>query len=125
MATRKKTTSESDGARTDEFAATAPKLARTRKSATSEGNSAPEPKKVKSSAATHKAPARKTVKAATAPEPAIETVAAETASFDIGLHHDEISKEAYYHWQRSGCPQGTEHHHWLAAIEIVRGRHTK
>jgi hypothetical protein len=71
------------------------------------------------------APARKSVKTAPAAEPAVEAAMAETVAFDISLHHEEIGKEAYYTWLRNGCPQGSEHHDWLAAIEIVRARYER
>ena len=125
MATRKKNSSQAQTARGDEFAPAAPRLSRTRNTAAPEGAIAPERKKAKSSAATHKSPARKTGIAAAASEPAVEAVIVETATFDVGLHHEEISKEAYCTWLRNGCPQGSEHHDWLAAIEIVRARHQR
>ena len=122
MATRKKTSPDSQTARADEFAAASQKLTRAHKSANTDVSAeAEKTARSKSPAATHKAPARKSVPAAPAAEPAVE--AAETTAFDTSLHHEEISKEAYYTWLRNGCPQGTEHHDWLAAIEIVRARH--
>ena len=125
MATRKKTSPASETVRGDEFAAASQKLSRARKSAAGDTSATAE-KKARSkspAAATHKAPARKNVPAAPAAEPAIQDFAAEEAAFDISLHHEEISKEAYYTWLRNGCPQGSEHHDWLAAIEIVRARY--
>ncbi len=124
MATRKKTSSEAQTVRGEEFAPAAPQLSRTRKPTAPEGATSPE-QKTKSSAATHKAPARKTVMTVAASEPASEAVMAETTTFDVGLHHEEISKEAYCTWLRNGCPQGSEHHDWLAAIEVVRARHQR
>lgn len=126
MAIRKKTSTESETVRADEFAAAAQKLAHTRRTATPELAPTAEQKKVapKSSAATHKAPARKSVM----PMPAAEAVGpnvAEWSSVDISLHHEEISKEAYHHWLRNGCQQGSQHDDWLAAIEIVRERFVK
>ncbi len=125
MATRKKTSSEAQTVRGEEFATAAQQLSRTRKTAPPEAATAPEQKKAKSSAATHKAPARKSVIAVATPEAAVEAVIVETTTFDIALHHEEIGKEAYYHWLRNGCPQGSEHQDWLAAIGVVRARHQK
>ncbi|MDR3719568.1 MAG: DUF2934 domain-containing protein [Bryobacteraceae bacterium] len=127
MATRKKTSPDSETVRADEFAAASQKLTRARKSATTDASATAE-KMTRSkspAAATHKAPARKSVPAAPAAEPAVEAFVAETVAFDISLYHEEISKEAYYTWLRNGCPQSTEHHDWLAAIEVVRARHQK
>jgi hypothetical protein len=72
-------------------------------------------------AATHKTPARKASVEVAAVE---RTAAVRVASFDVAAHHDEISKEAYYHWLRRGAPQSSEEHDWLAAIEIVRARYS-
>lgn len=127
MATRKKTNSDPLTARGEEMAAVAPKLTRTRKAAAPEGTVASEQKTAtpKSSAATHKAPARKALAAVAGVDSPVEAVVVETTTFDISLHHAEISTEAYYHWLRRGCPQGSEHDDWLAAIEVVRARHRK
>jgi|GEM_PF-1670104 len=122
MATRKKTSPESEAVRAEEFATAPKKRGHTRKTAGSDGSGPAVAKKTsaKSAAATHVAPARKTVSAAPSPE-----TIAEAAVFDVAFHHEEISKEAYYTWLRNGCPQGSEQHDWLTAIEVVRARHLK
>ncbi|HRI83336.1 MAG TPA: DUF2934 domain-containing protein [Opitutaceae bacterium] len=35
----------------------------------------------------------------------------------------EIQKAAYYLWLESGCPEGRELEHWLAAKELLKHRH--
>lgn len=128
MAIRKKTATESEIVRAEEAVKTGQKSSRARKSAGAEVASAAGTKAAKTkspAAATHKAPAHKTVKAAPAAELSVEASVIAQTTFDAGLHHEEIRTEAYLTWLRNGCPQGSEHHDWLAAIEIVRARHEK
>jgi hypothetical protein len=127
MAIRKKTATESETVRGEEAVKTGQKSSRAR-NAGAETASAAGTKTAKSkspAAATHKAPARKTVNAAPAAEALVESSVIAQSTFDVELHHEEIRTEAYCHWLRNGCPQGSEHHDWLAAIEIVRARHEK
>jgi hypothetical protein len=127
MPNRKKSSPESETARGEEFATASQNPPRTRKTTATETAATAGKRKAnpKSAAATHMAPARKSVTAAPPTETAVEAVVIETAAFDISLHHEEISKEAYYNWLKRGCPQGSEHHDWLAAIELVRTRHQR
>ena len=129
MAIRKKTTAESETVRAEESAKSGQKTSRTRTTAAAnEATGASEKKSASAkspAAATHKSSARKVVKAAPAAEPVVVTVAAGNVAFEVGLHHEEICKEAYLNWLRNGCPQGTEHHDWITAIEIVRERYEK
>lgn len=126
MAFRKKNSPEAKPMSADEFAAAAQKLAHTRKTVTPEpaASTAQKLTAPRSSAATHKSPARKNVMPMPAAE-AVEPAVSEWSSVEISLHHEEISTEAYHHWLRNGCQNGSAHHDWLAAIEIVRARHTK
>jgi len=121
MAIRKKTTAESETAKTGQSSS------RLRNPA-AEATTATDNKTAKTkspAAATHKSSARPVVKAAPVAEVLAESIVVEKTTFDTGLHHEEISKEAYINWLRNGCPQGSEHHDWITAIEIVRARHQK
>lgn len=127
MATRKKTTSESDTFKPEETVKPGPQAAgktvRTRNSAAAAPQGGPDkpPAKSNSPAATHKAPARKP-----AAEEALEGhAAAERPTFDAALHHDEISKEAYYRWLHRGCAHGAAREDWLAAVALVRARYSR
>lgn len=99
------------------------KTVRTRKSAGAapQGGSEQPSAKLNSPAATHKAPARKPV----VEEPQEVHAAGERPSFDAALHHEEISKEAYYTWLRRGRAHGTAREDWLAAVALVRARHAR
>jgi hypothetical protein len=35
---------------------------------------------------------------------------------------EKIRRQAYFLWQQSGCPEGHELDHWLAAKEIIQHR---
>src|SRR5664279_4413011 len=128
MAIRKKTTTESETVKLEGTANAGQKSLRPRNTASAETAGTPDNRTAKAqspAAATHKSPARKSANAAPVAEAPVETGTIQTTTFDLALHHDEISKEAYSNWLRNGCPQGSEHHDWLAAIEIVRTRHGK
>ena len=127
MATRKKTSPQSEPFVPAETVPAGPQAAaqrvRTRKTAGAGAPGGAEKPSAKSNAhaATHKAPARK---------PAVEETlaahaAAETPRFDTALHHEEISKEAYYTWLRRGRAHGTAREDWLAAVALVRARHAR
>ena len=128
MAIRKKITAESETVNLEGAVKAGQKSSRARNTAAAETTGTPDNKSAKAqspAAATHKSPARKSVNAAPVAEAQVETGTVQTTTFDVALHHDEISKEAYHVWLRNGCAQGSEHHDWLAAIEIVRTRHEK
>lgn len=120
MATRKKTAPESEPLQPAERVKTARPAApavRSRKAAPgTEPGAEKLSAKTTSPAATHKAPARK---------PAVEETL-EPPAFDTALHHQEISREAYFNWLRRGCPHGSAQEDWLAAVALVRARtHTR
>ena len=122
MAIRKKTTAESETVKTGQTSS------RIRNTAAAEATGTTDNKTAKTqspAAATHKSSARPSVKAAPVAEVLAESIVVEKTTFDAGMHHEEISKEAYCNWLRNGCPQGSEHQDWVAAIEIVRARHQK
>lgn len=128
MAIRKKTTAESENLKAEETLKTGQRSTRVRNTAAAEAAGSPESKTAKTqspAAATHKSSARKSVNAGSAAELPVESSSVEKTVFDVALHHDEISKEAYHIWLRNGCRQDSEHHDWLAAIETVRARHEK
>jgi len=118
MATRKKAASESENLNSLETAPAAPKTVksiRARKPAGESTGGAKKAAKPNIPAATHKAPARK----------AAAAEKADTPAFDVALHHEEISLEAYYNWLRRGCPHGSEQEDWLAAVATVRTRYAR
>lgn len=115
MATRKKTVTESETLKSHETVAAAPRAALTRKPAAESATSSKKTAKATTPAATHKSSARKST--------AAEKV--EIPVFDLALHHDEVSLEAYHNWLRRGCPHGSEHEDWLAAVATVRARHSR
>lgn len=125
MAIRKKTTAKSETSGAEENVKTTQKSTRARTGAAAQASGASSAKSKSPAAATHKAPARKTVQAAPAATTIAEPKLTEEATFEVAFHHEEISKEAYYTWVRNGCQQNTEHSDWLAAIEVVRARHSK
>jgi len=121
MATRKKITPES-GEQKQEATGQAAKSATVRsfrlsKAPAGTSGIVEKASKASSAAATHKAPARKPLAQGTP-----ETFAV-SASFDTGSHYEEISLEAYYNWLRRGCPEGSAHEDWHAAVDLVRLRH--
>jgi len=123
MATRKKTSTDSEARKQEESVpaaqpATVRKF-RTAKSAAGTAKAA-KPAVASTPAATHKAPSRKPLVQAVP-----ETLAAAAgASFDSAHHHEEISREAYFNWLRRGCPHGSAHVDWHAAIEVVYARYS-
>jgi hypothetical protein len=128
MAIRKKTNGASETSQAEESVKAGQNPSRARKTATAEAAGMAVTKTVKTTspaAATHKSPARKAVTAAPAAEVVIQSIVAENTTFDVELHHEEIRTEAYLNWLHNGCPQGSEHQDWLAALEIVRARHEK
>jgi hypothetical protein len=121
MATRKKTTHEADALKPAETVPATPNTVRSRKAAAPQGGSEKASAKPNSPAATHKAPARKPM----VEETLAVHAAGERPSFDAALHHEEISKEAYCRWLRRGCAHGSAREDWLAAVALVRARHTR
>jgi len=126
MATRKKTTPESETMKPEERVQASRKAsARTVRSRMAaqpaEGGKEKASAKASAPAATHKAPARK---------PAAEQTpeahsAVEMPAFDTAPHHQEIAREAYFNWLRRGCPHGSAQVDWLAAVALVRARHRR
>jgi activator of HSP90 ATPase len=128
MSIWKKRAAKSETVRAEENIKGAQKPSPAHKTAVAEATGASDKKTTKTTspaAATHKSPARKTVNAAQASERRAEPIAVESRTFDAALYDEEIRKEAYCNWLRSGCPQGSENRDWLAAIEIVRARYEK
>jgi hypothetical protein len=128
MAIRKKTTAKSETVSAEETVKSGQNSSRVRTTSAADATGAPDNKAAKAqspAAATHKSPARKSVNAAPAAELLVESSSVEKTTFDVALHQEEIRKEAYCNWLHNGCPQGSEHQDWLAAIEIVRARHEK
>ena len=127
MATRKKNTPRSETFKPEETvqqgAQAAARKARGRKpaSAAAPGGAEKAAAKPTASAATHKAPAHKPA----GEETLAGHAAVERPGFDTALHHEEIAKEAYYSWLRRGCPHGSARADWLAAVALVRARHTR
>lgn len=128
MAIQKKHTAKSENLRPEVGIKAGQMSSRARNTAATEATRMSDNKTAKAqspAAATHKSSAWKAVKAAPTAELLVESIVVEKITFDVAPHHEEVSKEAYCTWLRNGCPQGSEHDDWLAAIEIVSARYEK
>lgn len=128
MSIRKKNTAKSETLRTEESNKLGQLPARARNTPATEATGMSDNKTARTqspAAATHKFAAWKAVKAAPTAEVVVESVVVEKTTFDVALHLEEVRTEAYCNWVHNGCPQGSEHNDWLAAIEVVRARNEK